>query len=225
MRASSTGSGPNSGISVSTSESTSGKGDDCLFGWRVISGLGGDLRLALAGGWKKDDNFVWEGVGDFVGFLSGAFAFVGLVMGVVRSVDWVGMGSSAVRSMVTDLDLDLGREELAWAFVNVDGEVSIDWNAALANPNGVVRSSADVDVSFGVLSTTLISLGITGGFVKSVGPASLAVGVGEGETTGSDFFLPPPKKLFRVCCFPLNSSKYLVANLGGSGAVLGGSVG
>jgi hypothetical protein len=191
----------------------------------VISGLGGDLRLALAGGWKKVDNFVWEGVGDFVGFFSCAFAFVGLVMGVVRSVDWVGMGSSAVRSIVVDLDLDLGREELAWAFVDVDGELSIDSNAALANPNGVVTSSADAEVSFEVLSTTLTSLGITGDFVESVGPVSLIVGVGEGETTDSDFFLPPPKKLFRVCCFPLNSSKNLVANLGGSGAVLGGSVG
>jgi hypothetical protein len=87
MRASSSGSGPSSGISVSTSESTSGGGDDRFLGWRVISGLGGDLRFALAGGWKKVDNFVWEGVGDFVDFLGCAFPLVGFVIGVVRSVD------------------------------------------------------------------------------------------------------------------------------------------
>jgi hypothetical protein len=52
----------------------------------VISGLGGDLRLALAGGWKKVDNLVWEGVGDLVDFLGCALALVGFVMGVVRSV-------------------------------------------------------------------------------------------------------------------------------------------
>ena len=147
------------------------------------------------------------------------------MIGVVRSVDCVEMGSSAVRSMVVDLDLDLGREELACALVDAEGEVSMESNAALASPNGVATLSTGADISLGGRSTKDSSLGITGGFVGPEGPASLAVGVGEGETTDSDFFLPPPKKLFRVCCFPLNSSRNLVANLGGSGAVLGGSVG
>jgi hypothetical protein len=183
------------------------------------------LRFALAGGWKKVDNFVWEGVGDLVGFLVCALAFEGFVIGVVRSEDWVGMGSSAVRSIVVDLDLDLGREELACALLDAEGEVSMESNAALASPNGVATLSTGADKSLGARSTIGSSLAIAGGLVDPVGPASLAVGVGEGETIDSDFFLPPPKKLFRVCCFPLNSSKNLVANLGGSGAVLGGSVG
>jgi hypothetical protein len=225
MRASSSGSGPSSGISVSTRESTSGRGDDRFLGWRVISGLGGDLRFALAGGWKKVDNFVWDGVGDLVGFLGCDFPLVGFVIGVVRSVEWLGMGSSAVRSMVVDLDLDLGREELAWALADAEGEVSMESNAALASPNGVATLSTGADISLGGRSTIGSSLAIASDLGDPVGPASFAVGVGEGETTDSDFFLPPPKKLFRVCCFPLNSSKNLVANLGGSGAVLGGSVG
>ena len=124
-----------------------------------------------------------------------------------------------------DLDLDLGREELAWALADPEGEVSMDSNAALAKPNGVAILSTGADISLGARSTTDSSLTTTGGFVDPLGAASLVVGVGEGETTDSDFFLPPPKKLFRVCCFPLNSSRNLVANLGGSGAVLGGSVG
>ena len=94
--------------------------------------------------------------------------------------------------------------------------------AALASPNGVATLATWADGSCGANSATFSSLKVKDGFV---GPASLGVGVGEGETTDSDFFLPPPKKLFKVCCFPLNSSKNLVANLGGSGAVLGGSVG
>jgi len=124
-----------------------------------------------------------------------------------------------------DLDLDLGREELAWAFADPEGEVSMDSNAALAKPNGVAILSTGADISLEALSSTVSSLTITGGFRDAARPASGAVGVGEGETTDSDFFLPPPKKLFRVCCFPLNSSRNFVANLGGSGAVLGGSVG
>jgi hypothetical protein len=178
----------------------------------------------LAGGWKKVDNFVWEGVG-FVDFLGCAFALVGFVIGVVRSVEWLGMGSSAVRSIVVDFDLDLGREGPAWALADAEGEVSMESKAALASPNGVTTLSTGADISLGGRSTIGSSLAIAGGFVDPERPASLAVGVGEGETTDSDFFLPPPKKLFRVCCFPLNSSKNLVANLGGSGAVLGGSVG
>lgn len=183
------------------------------------------MRFALAGGWKKVDNFVWDGLGDLVGFLGCAFPLVGLVIGVVRSVDWVGIGSSAVRSIVVDLDLDLGREELACALVDAEGEVSMESNAALASPNGVATLSTGADNPSGARSAITSSLSVAGGFVDPVGPASLAVGVGEDETTDSDFFLPPPKKLFKVCCFPLNSSKNLVANLGGSGAVLGGSVG
>jgi hypothetical protein len=124
-----------------------------------------------------------------------------------------------------DLDLDLGRDELAWALAEADGEVSMESNAALASPNGVATLSTGADNSLGARSTIGSSLANTGDFVDTAKPASLAVGVGEGETTDSDFFLPPPKKLFKVCCFPLNSSRNLVANLGGSGAVLGGSVG
>ena len=183
------------------------------------------MRLALAGGWKKVDNFVWEGVGDLVDFLGCAFPLVGFVMGVVRSVDCVGMGSSAVRSIVVDLDLDLGREEPAWALVDTEGEVSMDSNAALAKPNGVAILSTGAIISLEALSSTEASWITAGAFVDTARPASLAVGVGEGDMTDSDFFLPPPKKLFKVCCFPLNSSRNLVANLGGSGAVLGGSVG
>ena len=47
----------------------------------MISGLGGDLRFALAGGRKKFDNFICEGLGDLADFLLGTFAFDELLTG------------------------------------------------------------------------------------------------------------------------------------------------
>lgn len=98
-------------------------------------------------------------------------------------------------------------------------------NAALARPNGVDTASTGVGDSLEIGSAAGATFAVPDALVDPLETASLIVGVGEGETTDSDFFLPPPKKLFKVCCFPLNSSRNLVANLGGSGTVLGGSVG
>ena len=49
--------------------------------WSVISGLGEDLRFALAGGRKKFDNFICEGFGDLADFLLSTFAFDELLTG------------------------------------------------------------------------------------------------------------------------------------------------
>jgi hypothetical protein len=128
--------------------------------------------------------------------------------------------------MVVDLDLDLCREELAWPLPEADGEVSMDSKAALAKPNGVAALSTGADDFCDSFSATVAALAEpTDVAAELLEITSLGAGVGEGETTDADFLRPPPKKLFRVCCFPLNSSKNFVANLGGSGAVLGGSVG
>ena len=136
------------------------------------------------------------------------------------------MGSSAVRSIVVDLDLDLGLDGPASPFTVVVGDVSIDSKAALARPKGVVTLFIAADGSCEADAAGWESLpDWDGGIAGVLDTTSLGVGVGDGEMTDSDFFLPPPKKLFNVCCFPLNSSINLVANLGGSGAVLGGSVG
>lgn len=106
---------------------------------------------------------------------------------------------------------------------------SIDSKAALASPNGVDASILSLPVEDGTLdrrsSATFEAIDSS---CFSGPSAGAGVGVGEADTTDPDFFLPvapPPKKLFRVCCLPLNSSRNLVANRGGSGAVLGGSVG
>ena len=133
--------------------------------------------------------------------------------------------SSAVRSIVVDFDRDRGREEEASPFLG--GEAgwaeSIISKAALARPKGVVTLSGRLVVSSGTTSVSF-DFRVDSPWMGTAS-TSLGVGVGEGVTTDSDFFRPPPKKLFRVCCLPLNSSKNLVANLGGSEAVLGGSVG
>jgi hypothetical protein len=136
--------------------------------------------------------------------------------------------SSAVRSMVVDFDLERGRDEEASPLSKgeLSWVLSIESKAALARPKGVATLSDDSVGSFATDSSAVFSTGISScGFVDPVGAASPGVGVGDGVTMGSDFFRPPPKKLFKVCCLPLNSSRNLVANLGGSGTVLGGSVG
>ena len=164
-----------------------------------------------------------------VGFLNGGLVcLVGFVTG---DVSWVARNSgmsSAVRSIVVDFDLDRGREEEASAFFSGEAgwAVSIVSKAALARPKGVVTlSDGLVDSSL----TSLVSFDSAAFSSCAValvnGTFSFGVGVGDGVTADSDLFLPPPKKLFRVCCLPLNSSRNLVANRGGSGAVLGGSVG
>jgi hypothetical protein len=128
--------------------------------------------------------------------------------------------------MVVDFDRDRGRDDEATAgvtsFENPGLAASMDSKAALATPNGIVMLAS------GAISFTGETLDSSRASVVLDPPVSCvaSTGVGEGGTTDSDFFLPPPpKKLFRVCCFPLNSSRNFVAKRGGSEAVRGGSEG
>lgn len=106
---------------------------------------------------------------------------------------------------------------------------SIASKAARAMPNGVEGLGAGRSIGEGVLSRTGI---LSDSIIGTRSPFCFSsTGVADNDRSGDretkfEFFLcPPPKKLLSVVCRPLNSSRNLVANRGGSGAVRGGSVG
>lgn len=156
-------------------------------------------------------------------------AFVDVCIWIEAEGVSAGRGSSsAVKSIDTSLLGLAGRDPLACAFVPLPlivGLSSSESNADRARPNGVDISFV---IGFGSLAVLISVPCVAVGFCCFTDSSVVGVGVGEADTIDPDFFLltiPPPKKLFKVCCLPLNSSKNFVANRGGSGAVRGGSVG
>jgi hypothetical protein len=107
-----------------------------------------------------------------------------------------------------------------------DPLASMESNAARARPNGEASASSVSGIRGGVACFGLAVAFTWVGFDSDLevrGVSGTGVGEGDGSTGGLDG--PLPKKFFNVVCRPENSSKNFVANLGGSGAVLGTSSG